>query len=166
MSKDNINMTLDELEVLSQAYLDCRLSKLQEKELQLVLESTDISSPVIDEVRETMGITSVWEGMNPIYPVRKKSMIRTVRWVVAAACLALVAVVAGRFVTSGSTNPGMLQNEEYIVYIDGKCLDPDEAKKIALETQASYMAQLHQALRQAEEQENECLKMINNSQIQ
>ena len=50
------NLTLQELEQLSQAYVDCHLSRLQERELELVLISTPISSPVIDEARALMDI--------------------------------------------------------------------------------------------------------------
>lgn len=50
------NLTLQELEQLSHAYVDCHLSRLQERELELVLIRTHISSPVIDEARALMDI--------------------------------------------------------------------------------------------------------------
>ena len=57
MNDNNTNerLSVTELEELCQLYLDCRLTRLQEQELHLVLLDQDVHSPLIDEVRGMMG---------------------------------------------------------------------------------------------------------------
>ena len=70
---DKDNLTLAELEMLAQAYLDCKLSRLQEKELEYVLMSCGLSSPLIDEVRECM-------ALSPQESLPRKNAILSVGW--------------------------------------------------------------------------------------
>lgn len=85
---DKDNLTLAELEMLAQAYLDCKLSRLQEKELEYVLMSCGLSSPLIDEVRECMALSTLIASGKP---AKKKRNI--IRWV-AAACVGAIAIFA------------------------------------------------------------------------
>lgn len=140
MKQNQNTLTREELEVLSRAYLDCRLAKFQEKELELVLLSTDISSPVIDEARETMGISTMLESAVP--PRRKKSLFRS-RWMGWSAAAVALAVVGGMALRTNMQG-GVTSESEYdvIVYVDGQRLDCEQALEEAMTTQAQCMAML------------------------
>lgn len=154
-------MTLDELEVLSRAYLDCRLSKIQEKELQLVLESTDMSSPALAEALETMRITSELENLKPQSDTRRKPRQKAWRWYAAAAC---AAIVISSVVLLNHAGPGKDDDSSCVVYVDGKVLDASEANSFAMNVQSQCMAKMNEALQRAEREQRECMKLIN-SQI-
>lgn len=56
MKEHDNNLTLQETEQLCRMYMDCRLSVLEETELQYLLGRLPYSSPCIDEVRILMGL--------------------------------------------------------------------------------------------------------------
>lgn len=56
MREQNHQLTFEETEQLCRLYLDCRLSVLEEAELQYVLGKLPYESPIIDEVRMLAGI--------------------------------------------------------------------------------------------------------------
>lgn len=58
MKEHNVKLTLQETEQLCRLYMDCRLSVLEETELQYVLGMVPYSSPCIDEVRMLMGVST------------------------------------------------------------------------------------------------------------
>lgn len=144
------NLTLKELEILAQAYLDCRLSRVQEKELELVLYNTDMSSPVIDEARLTMGISTLMEaGRKP----RTLHLKQRRRWFGAAAWAAAsvgVLVIASLLYFSGSSFPSGNSDGEYVsVYVDGKPLSREDALAEAAMSQAASMAMMERMLAEA-----------------
>ena len=55
---DNI-LTIEEVELLCRLYHECRLSVLEETELQLLLTHSPFSSPIIDETRALMNIALI-----------------------------------------------------------------------------------------------------------
>lgn len=57
MKEHDIKLTLQETEQLCRLYMDCKLSVLEETELQYVLGELPYSSPCIDEVRMLMGLS-------------------------------------------------------------------------------------------------------------
>lgn len=57
MKEQDEKLTLQETEQLCRLYMDCRLSVLEETELQYVLGKLPYSSPCINEVRLVMGLT-------------------------------------------------------------------------------------------------------------
>lgn len=57
MKDHDIKLTLQETEQLCRLYMDCKLSVLEETELQYVLGKLPYSSPCIDEVRMLMGLS-------------------------------------------------------------------------------------------------------------
>lgn len=59
MKTDEPNLTADELEELCRLYMDCRLSVMEEKELEYVLLRTSLTSQSIAEVMSLMGIQTV-----------------------------------------------------------------------------------------------------------
>lgn len=56
MKTDELNLTIEELDELCRLYMDCKLSVLEEKELEYILTRTELTSPSIDEVRSLMNI--------------------------------------------------------------------------------------------------------------
>ena len=56
MKDQDVKLTFQEIEQLCVLYMDCRLSVLEETELQYVLGKLPYSSPCIDEVRMLMGM--------------------------------------------------------------------------------------------------------------
>lgn len=56
MKEHDIKLTLQETEQLCRLYMDCRLTVLEEAELQYVLGKMPYSSPCINEVRMLMGV--------------------------------------------------------------------------------------------------------------
>ena len=57
MKEHDVKLTLQETEQLCRLYMDCRLTVLEETELQYVLGKMPYSSPCIDEVRMLMGVS-------------------------------------------------------------------------------------------------------------
>lgn len=146
MNLDQNMFTKKELEALARAYLDCRLSRVQEKELEIVLTATDLSSPIIDEARDTMLATTMLETAPPARAARKTQRPRWVRWCVAAACVALAAGAAVPLIRHASADPAGLDSAPYIVYVDGERLDSDAAAAAALATQSRCMALMEKTL--------------------
>lgn len=52
-------MTIEELDELCRLYMDCKLSVLEEKELEYVLSHTTLNSPAISDVKAVMGVQTL-----------------------------------------------------------------------------------------------------------
>lgn len=87
MNNEPLNLTLEELDTLCKLYMECKLSALEEKELEYALTRTDLSSPAIDEVRALTGIQLL---PRPEVPAVHK---RTWTWSHIAGMAASIAVV-------------------------------------------------------------------------
>lgn len=161
MNSDNKIFTAEELDALSKAYLDCRLTKLEEKELELVLLSCDASSPIIDEARETMGIMAAYEKATP---QRHKHSYKTSRFTRAAAAIGIIMMMSlaiAPFLKDDGSNEDRTDSFAVAVYIDGERLSPEKAVSKAEETQAMCMAMLEQAVDKATTLQNENTKILN-----
>lgn len=152
MNTDKI-LTPAEIDILAKAYLDCKLTKLQEKELELVLASTDCSSPVIDEAREAMQIGTFMASM-PRHRTRRRTT-----WFAAAAILILM--ICGAYVLFSSHSEPSIE-----VYADGNRLDSELAVKKAFETEALCLAKMQSMLTQAENNRVQSMKLIQTTNIQ
>lgn len=160
MNLDQNMFTRKELEALARAYLDCRLTRVQEKELEIVLSSCDISSPIIDEARETMLATTALEACAPAREKKKSPKPAWIRWCAAAACIALVAGAAVTLVRHAVSSPEGLESAPYIVYVDGERLDSEEATAAAIATQSMCMAMMAKTLNTAEALQAESVSII------
>ena len=90
MKTDEPNLTADELEELCRLYMDCRLSVMEEKELEYVLLRTSLTSPSIEEVRSLMDIQ--------VIPLRSSKPARAKlnrNWRYAAGIAAGIAIIFG-----------------------------------------------------------------------
>lgn len=164
MNSETDKFALEELEALAQAYLECRLSKFQEKELELILLSEDnpsgLHSPILDEVRETMKFTSLLAEEAPLKPKHNRFWKLRFRWIEAVACIALIIGIALHFTIPGDeVTPH--SNTCIEVYSNGRCLPPDEAEKKAAETQKLCMELLNKTVSNAQEAEKQSMRLIN-----
>lgn len=138
------SLSKQELEELAQLYLDCRLSLLQEKELEYVLSCVDISTPILDEAREMMGISTLLSAGQPLSVDTKKrhGWKSVLKWSGIAACLALVVLTGTKFLYPGANKDA--DSQDYVlIYMNGEDISShEEAKKIADEDYARNMALL------------------------
>lgn len=148
-----MNETLDlkQLETLARLYLDGRLTRLEEKELEYVLMRSDVSSPLLDEVREEMAVlTMLGAGVAGRRKpgAGRKRFARVWRvWVgvAAAACAAIVFTVgATRGAKSADTDDAMVY-----VCVDGRELSSAEAARVAAEAEARDLAMVAQLMAEA-----------------
>ncbi len=56
MKTDKLTLTIEELDQLCRLYMDCKLSVLEEKELEYILCTTPLTSASIAEVKALMNI--------------------------------------------------------------------------------------------------------------
>lgn len=148
---DKDNLTLAELEMLSQAYLDCRLSRLQEKELEYVLMSCGLSSPLIDEVRECMALSTLIASGKPAK--KKRNLIR---WV-AAACVGAIAI----FAVAGLLDRHEPADNYLCVIVDGDIVPEDKAMEIALETRSKSLEMFYCIVEEADLERNTSIRTMN-----
>lgn len=59
MKTEELNLTAEELDELCRLYMDCKLSVLEEKELEYILCRSSLTSPSIEEVRTLMDIQTL-----------------------------------------------------------------------------------------------------------
>lgn len=127
-------LTLLEIEKLCRAYMDCRLSRLQEKELELVLLCSDLNSPIIAEVRLLMGLTSL---MSVTDTNVKKPKFRIIKYTGIAAAIAAVAFCSISLFRTFS--PAETDSDIYVC-ADGKILTGYVAQTVANDSQEETMS--------------------------
>ena len=148
----NEELTLQELEELSRAYLDCRLSRAEEKELELLLLSTPISTPILREARNAMGIESLLAAVPAGHRRRYRCLFR------AAACAAIL--VASAVMIHLARQPAA--GGDYVcVVVDGHELAVDQAARAAAEIQRNSMAMLSEAMQEASADQTASLSTMN-----
>lgn len=151
------NLTHEELETLAQAYLDCRLTRLEEKELELVLYSSDISSPVIDEARRTMGITTL---LSAAPASRRRLHVPRHRhsWIGWAAATAGILLLSS-LVYFTRINAGSPDNvDQMAVYVNGRQLTGHEALIEGLQSQEENMMLTRQLLAEVRDNYNQNIR--------
>ncbi|MGN0209561.1 MAG: hypothetical protein ACI391_00405 [Muribaculaceae bacterium] len=142
--KTKDEFTLKELEQMAQAYLNCKLSLQSEKELELVLTTTELSSPILNEARMEMGITSVINDVNEQREIKRRRYKRTLlRLSGVAACMAALITVASILFTPSAPN------EYYYVSINGQELTGEAAKAFAIQTEARMQESQRQLVEHA-----------------
>lgn len=141
------NLTLQELEQLSQAYVDCRLSRLQERELELVLIRTHISSPVIDEARALMDIATRMDMDVSEDACRKNTRPRILKYTGIVAAIAVI-VVCG--IALLHTYGHLGKTHDVYVCVDGEVLSGHIAQSIVSETEEESMAMLRAIIEDSE----------------
>lgn len=156
---NNVKLTLQELEQLAQAYMDCRLSRLQEKELELVLLCSEFSSPVIDAARDIMGLTVRLLPCNIAERAHeKKRKSWGFKYIGIAAAVATLVVCSVAFFRSPQYSA---PRPETYVCVDGKVMNQYVAQSIAEETEEESMEMLRAAVEDAENEQKLATQYMN-----
>lgn len=160
MKNNNDILSLHETEQLCRAYLDCRLSVLEETELRYVLNKLPYSSPLIDETRDAMRAEGILFTEKRSH---KRPSFQWVRLTVGiAASLALLVTISmttgiwenRNTVTEYTTiNESNLSSDvQIIAFKDGKKLSGSDAEKAVNESLQRAEALI--AMAKAIEEEN------------
>ncbi len=153
MKEQDVKLTLQETEQLCRLYMDCKLSVLEETELQYVLGKLAYTSPCIDEVRMLMGLTISKEP-------NKSSKIKPGFWrsrsaISIAASFLLIAGIAlfrNQFLNEQSSS------EMYIAYADGHKVSQEQT----IRQIAADMKTAEEFLNHIEELESQEQRMVDN----
>lgn len=159
---EQISLTTAELEELSRQYIDGELDRIEEKELELILLTTDVSTPVIDEVRRTMIIESSLAEMGRRDLKRqRRARIRRSAWLSAAASLVLILGIAlwmlllpasdtPSHMTLGNSNAPAAHSVDKqtmaVACVDGKELEGDEARRFAEQSMNSNLQMINEVI--------------------
>lgn len=157
----NTDLTQEELNMLSEAYLECKLSKIQEKELELVLASTDITSPIIEEAREIMGIMTAVDALRLQKRNGQSVRKRWFLWSIAACVACIVIVSAAKTDLWGILDSNAVGNQDLIVYVDGRRITGEVAEKRAQEIEMRCMAMYERTMQNSQKRQAEANKIIN-----
>jgi len=122
------NMAIEEIEKLCQLYLDCQLTVLEEKELELLLLKSHFDSPVINETRDLMMVSyklKLDESSKQSKPFNRKYFTIGGR---IAACVAIsIGIFMFLLKSKHSSSTG---NYECVAYVSGTKVSDEDAKKI------------------------------------
>lgn len=143
MNPVDYQFTTEEVERLCELYLDCRLSILEEMELEYVLKHCDFDSPIVNETKEMMVVSRAikLEAVRP-----HKSF-----WTWSLRVAACVAIVLGVFAIFNPVNTNE-NDDRCIVYVEGKRASGEEAQKIA-EADVAKMQQFIEVVNEQQVQE-------------
>lgn len=142
-------LSIEELNCLCEAYLECRLSRLQEKELEYVLSASDASTPAIDEARLSMRIETARQSM----PVRHTRRRPWFKWMSAAAAVAVMAVITVSYLD--------YRSENYLkVYVNGVELRGGEARMAAAEIERDCMAEMKRMMTESQQINSENINTL------
>lgn len=141
-------LTLQEIEQLCQAYLDCHLSRLQEKELELVLLCTDHTAPIISETRSIMGLSALMS--HPKANAITKTKWRLFKYAGIAACVAMI-VISSRYYFMDSKSSAY--GRDVYVSVDGKELTGYVAQTVIKDTEEETMNMFRSIIKDAEDEQ-------------
>lgn len=141
-------LTIQEIEQLCRAYLDCHLSLLQEKELELVLLCTDHTTPIISETRSLMGLAALIA--HPKAKAITKIKWRLLKYAGIAACVAMIAISAIYYFVD--PRPAVHEHDVY-VSVDGKELTGYVAQYVINDTEEETMNMFRSIIKDAEDEQ-------------
>lgn len=141
-------LTLQEIEQLCQAYLDCHLSRLQEKELELVLLCTDHTTPIISETRSIMGLSALMS--HPKANAITKTKWRLFKYAGIAACVAMIAISAKYYFKDPQS---AVHEHDVYVSVDGKELTGYVAQSVINDTEEETMNMFRSIIKDAEDEQ-------------
>lgn len=152
------SLSQQEIEKLCLAYMDCQLSLLQEKELELVLMDSDLTSPIIAETRALMALSSQMAQSYVASTGKPKITQRFFQWASVAVSVALVAFCSTFYITTTLTreNP-----EEIHAFVDGKYLAGSDAFAIVKNTEDETMRMYKSILKDTKTEQRLCDQYIN-----
>lgn len=137
-------LTLQETEQLCRLYMECRLSVLEEAELEYILGKLPYSSPVIDDARTLMAVGTMALGGGKKRGLRMRTVARWVSGVAAAAALVFAVSLFIGHPSEGMQDPGTA----VMAYESGRRLDAEEAEQSVHDAMAKAEALMAKADRQ------------------
>lgn len=146
MKEHDVKLTIKETEQLCHLYMDCRLTVLEEAELEYVLGKIPYSSPIIDDVRMLTGIPLRLQKAPDNRRLRRRRRIVRLTTGVAAS----VAILCGIFISAMWQNE--IHDDSVIAYENGQKLDrqsAEDAVEASIEKAEALMANAH-AIEQAD----------------
>lgn len=125
MKTDKLTLTIEELDQLCRLYMDCKLSVLEEKELEYILCTTPLTSASIAEVKALMNIQVHPASDNGI---RRKRFLNWKYVTGIAASIAVILTVTLHFTATRTSSLHDSNSNMYIAaYSSGKRLSDSEA---------------------------------------
>jgi predicted RecB family nuclease len=159
MKTDEMNLTVDELEELCRLYMDCKLSVLEEKELEYVLSEIPLTSPSIDVVRSLMGIQTL--KLTQAKPTGKKIFWK---WSYAAGIAASAAILFGiGFAVLSPKNSPSTVPVDCIAYVNGNEIHGDAAMA-HIESETRKAEEFINRMAELEEEEQSKIEQFMNHQ--
>ena len=155
MKEQDVKLTLQETEQLCRLYMDCRLSVLEETELQYVLGKLPYSSPCIDEVRMLMGLTI---SKNAAKSSTNKTRFWRSRAVISIAASVSILLIAGITLFRNQSINEHNPSEMYIAYADGHKVSQEHTIR---QVEADMKTE-EDLLNHIEELESQEQRMVNN----
>lgn len=156
--EDN-GMTAEEIDRLARLYLECRLSRIQESELEIVLSARpELRSEAISLARGQMAMCTRMEAARQ---PRRNRWRRMLRWAGAAAVIAAVATASVWFFRDhSSTSPRDNETMQCycVAYVNGRRLPDKDAKELV---QKNIERNLHEFDVQLELKEQEISRIVN-----
>ena len=162
MKEQDNKLTLQETEQLCRLYLDCRLSVLEENELQYVLTKVDHNSPLIDDVRGMMGIKTKELHTGPYRSISsgKRRFPRLALYLGITASLAILFCVGISFLHD-SSNLQDTGHDYYVAYADGHRLN-DEAARSQVEADIKTADDFMKEMTELEARDRQMIENITN----
>lgn len=157
MKEQDDKLTLQETERLCQMYLDCRLSVLEETELEYVLTKVDHRSPLIDDVRGMMGVkpNNTQRDFAGIGNGGKRRFHGRALYLGIAASIAILLGIGISLFHDSSTGQDA-GRDYYIAYADGHRLS-DEAARSQVEADIKTADDFMKEMSEFEEREKQMI---------
>lgn len=164
MRESELNLTIEELETLCNLYMECKLTPLEEVELEFVLQNTNLQSPLITDVKKIMGLEE-FKFIKSISQTRRN--FRKNKWIKLipgiAASILIMALVSSYIISSYqiSSSPETIYCR---VYSNGHQIDYDEALEIANKNLEKMVA-FEEKIKMIQIREKEKIEEFNNKNI-
>lgn len=135
------DLSINEVETLCRLYNECRLSVLEEAELEYILLSTSFRSDIIDETRMLMGMSHQVK-LPDNTPIRsKRTGFRSiVVWTLTAAAGVAMVVTAGYSLLGKHETVPSATESYYVAYVEGRQVDEEIARQMAVTEEAKVEA--------------------------
>lgn len=163
------NLSITELEALAKAYIDCKLSRQQEKELELVLLSSRHRSPLIDDCRRIMVLQELLVSTTKSDSISDKKITTPIWWrksiyrISAAASIAILVSISVILWNrdSGNRDKYLSQsNADVSVYVNGEKLGHTDALSAAITTQQQSMLMMNEIINETRQEESMSLRQM------
>lgn len=161
--KQEMNLSIKEIETLCLLYNECRLSVQEETELEYILLCTAYSSDIINETKELMGLSRQMKLANDTSARHRRTPLqKALIWTLSAAASVAVILTGSVFLSKINEMGTSTGDSHYVAYVKGKQVDEKTARKIA-ETEAAKVEEFMQAIeRQKAAEQNKVKQFFNN----